>query len=196
VRPDPLDIRSELERVKRVSDMMCTAHAGLRDRFSRRALILDLAVLGGSSWLVALTFVQPRINLALTPFGLDPQLWIGLLAIFTFFLSVAEIKVDWKGRSDAHKRSVTIYAEVHRRAGYLLAETILTERDCSQLLTRFDLAALVGTEIPERAFLRQKRRHRTKISVSRYLDTHPSASIHLTRIKFWFRDNFRGGERQ
>ena len=68
------DFRGELERIRTVSDMLCTAHAGLRDRYARRALWLDLAILGLSTWLVALVFVEPRINLSLTPFGLDPQL--------------------------------------------------------------------------------------------------------------------------
>jgi len=86
----------------------------------------------------------------------------GLLAIFTFILSIAEIKVDWKGLSDAHKRSVAMYAEAHRRAGHLLSEKSVTERDYSQLLTRFDMAALIGIEIPEKEFLRQKKRHKTK----------------------------------
>jgi hypothetical protein len=111
----------ELGRIRQVSDTLCTGHAGLRDRFARRALVLDVSILALSTWLVALAFVEPRLNVSLTPFGLDSQIWVGLLAVGTFFLTIIQIKTDWKGQSDAHKRTLDIYAEVKREAGYLLA---------------------------------------------------------------------------
>ena len=73
--------RDELERVRRVSDQLCSAHAGLRDKYGQRALILDLVVLTLSTWLVAIAFVDPLLNLTLTPFGWDARLWSGALAI-------------------------------------------------------------------------------------------------------------------
>ena len=185
----------ELERIARVSDMLCTSHANLRDRYSRRALLLDLTILGLSSWLVALAFVAPKINVALTPFGWDPQVWVGVLGIGVFFLSIVQLKTDWKGRSDAHKRTLDIYAEVKREARYLIAAGTLEEAAWRRVLSRYDMASAVGMEIPEKDFLRQKRRHRIKVEVSRYLDEHPSASLRLICIRFWFRDNLRFGRR-
>jgi hypothetical protein len=201
VKDEAGNLRAEVERIRRVSDMLCTGHAGLRDHYARRALTLDLAILALSTWLVALAFVRPRINLSLTPFALEPTLWIGLLAVMTFLLSVVQMKVDWKGLSDAHKRSCALYANVHREAGYVLAAAgdNVDEQASRHLIECFDLAGIVGIGIPERQFLPQKRRHQMKIAISKYLDTHPAASIFLTRIRFWFRDNFsrhNGDERQ
>src|SRR5580700_3127453 len=99
-----MDCSQEIERIRRVSDMLATAHANLRERYSHRAVILDVAVLPLSTWLVSVVFVEPRINLKLTPSGIDPQIWVGLLGILTFFLSIVQLRVDWKRRSDAHKR--------------------------------------------------------------------------------------------
>lgn len=182
-------LREELERIRRVSDMLCTGHAGLRDRFARRALILDLSVLALSSWLVALAFVEPRINIRLTPFGWNSQIWVGVLSLATFFLTLVQFKTDWKGRADAHKRTLDLYAEVKREGGYLLAAGDIDEVSCRRVLSRYDIASAVGVEIPEREFLPQKRRHKIKVALSKHLDTHPSASLSLTRIHFWFRDN-------
>lgn len=182
-------MREELERIKGVSDTLCTGHAGLRDRLARRALILDLSVLALSSWLVALAFVEPRINVRLTPFGWDSQIWVGVLSLATFFVTLVQFKTDWKGRADAHKRTFDIYAEVKREAGYLLAAGDIEEASCRHVLSRYDMASVVGVEMPEREFLQQKRRHKIKISLSKHLDTHPSASLPLTRIRFWLRDN-------
>jgi len=51
------------------------------------------------------------------------------------------------------------------------------------------MASALAIEVPEREFLIQKRRHKLKIALSKHLDTHPSASLLLTRIKFWIKDN-------
>jgi hypothetical protein len=52
------------------------------------------------------------------------------------------------------------------------------------------MASAVGVEIPERFFLKAKRRHLMKVAISKHLDTHPGASIVLTRMRLWWRGNF------
>jgi hypothetical protein len=185
-------LREELGRIRRVSDMLCTGHAGLRDRYARMALALDLSILALSAWLSALAFVAPNINRSLTPFGLDSQLWIGVLSVATLFLAIIQLRTDWKGRSDAHRRTLDNYAEVKREAGYLLATGEFEDHACRRVLARYDMASAVGVELPERYFLKQKRRHKMKVALSKHLDTHPAASLLLTRFRFWIRDNFHG----
>ncbi|HSS97844.1 MAG TPA: hypothetical protein VLK33_12475 [Terriglobales bacterium] len=190
------DFRSEMERIRRVSDMLVTGHANLRDRYQRRATFLDLTILAFSLWLTAVVFVEPRINTKLTPFGMDPQIWVGLLGIFTFFLSIVQLRVDWKGRSDAHKRAFDLYSEVKRECGYLLvSQAVLTADNCQRVLSRYDMATDVGVVLPETEFLAQKQKHLRKIAISRHLDKHPSASLLLLKIKFWWHDNCRGTEK-
>ena len=187
------ELREELNRVRRVSDMLTTAHANLRERFNTRAVLLDLSVLGLSTWLTAVVFVEPRIGLKLTPGHLDPQIWVGILGVATFFLSITQLRVDWKGRSDAHRRTCDLYAEVKRECGYLLAsQESLTRDKCARVLARYDMATDVGTPLPEKDFLKQKKRHLQKIAISRVLDEHPSTSITLLRIRMWWRDSSNG----
>ncbi|WP_140885786.1 hypothetical protein [Muricoccus nepalensis] len=177
-----------------MSDMMCTAHAGLRDRYKRRALGLDLAILLPSAWLAALAFVEPRINLTLTPFGFEPQVWVGLLGVAVFGLSIVQLRVDWKGRADAHARAFEGYTEVKRDAGVLLAASAeITEQACRPIFARYGAAG--ATSIPEGDFLRQKQRHLLKIAISKHLDSSPAASLTLTRLRFWLKDNFSYGKR-
>ena len=180
------DTRDELQRIRRVSDMLCTAHAGLRDRYSRLALFLDLSVLGLSTWLVALAFVEPRIGVSLTPFGMDSQIWGGLLATCTFFLTIVQLKTDWKGRSDAHRRTLDLYAEVKREAGYLLASGALDDAAVRRVLARYDVASAVGIAVPEPDFLPQKKRHLVKVELSKRLDTLPGSSLMLARLRLWW----------
>jgi hypothetical protein len=188
------DFREELERIRGVADMLTTAHARLRDRHQRLAVGLDVAALAVSTWLTAVVFVEPRINLKLTPHGLEFQVWVGLLGIATFFLSVVQLRVDWKGRSEAHKRSFEMYSEVKRECSYLLAsKNALIRENCERVLARYDVAAEVGTPIPERQFLIQKRNHQRKVAMSRYLDQHPGTWFPILRLKMWWYDNFRDG---
>lgn len=186
----PQELHEELVRIRRVSDMLCTGHAGLRDRFAFMALALDLSFLGLTIWLTALAFAAPSIASSLTPFGLDPQLWTGTLSVAAMLLAIVQLKTDWKGRSDAHRRSLDLYAEVKREAGYILASGELDEQACRRVLARYDIASAVGVEIPERLFLIQKRRHKMKVALSKRLDSHPGSSLILTHVRFWLRDNF------
>lgn len=188
-------LTGEVHRIKKVSDMLVSAHASLCDRYDRWALLTDAAILASSTWSIAVVFVEPRIGKTLTPFKVDPQLWIGLLSIITFFVSVLELRVDWRGRADAHKRTGEMYAEVKRDCGQLLASSgPISKETFEPILARYSLATSVGTKIKEREFLRQKRRHLRKVEISKYLSRHPFASIPLLRFKMWVRDNRSGAE--
>ncbi len=187
--------RDELARIARVADMLCTGHAALRDRYALRAFILDVLILAVSTWLVALAFVEPRLNIRLTPFGLDGQLWVGVLGTGVFFLTLVQMKTDWKGRADAHKRTLDIYAEVKREAGYLFAADTFERDACQRVFSRYDMASAVGVPIPEAEFLVQKQRHLVKVALSKQLDAQPAAWLIWLRVRLWWRDSFRDGTR-
>ena len=186
------NLTDELTRVRRVSDMLCTGHAVLRDRYARRALVLDILVLALSTWLVALAFVDPTVNRILTPRLFSATVWVGVLSVGVFFLSLVQMKTDFKGRSEAHKRTLDLYAEVKREAGYILAAGAVDPVDCRRVLSRYDLASAVGEPLPEVDFLKLKARHRIKVALSKRLDDAPSASIGLLRLSMWYSDTFKG----
>lgn len=184
-------IKDELTRICRVSNMLCSGHAALRDQYARWAFSLDLLTLGISTWLVALAFVEPKLNVTLTPFGLDSQIWVGALSTGVFFLTLIQIKTDWKGRSDAHKRALDTYAEVKREAIYLLSAGEYDRAACQRVFSRYDMAASVGVTIPESEFLKQKQRHLVKVELSKALDDKPATSLMWLRVQLWWRDTFK-----
>src|SRR5262249_31431224 len=157
--------------------------------------------LGISTWITALVFVEPLINASLTPFDFKPQIWIGLISIVAFFLTLLQIKLDWRGCADSYQRSLAMYGEIKQECRRLLSSGHnITMAECQHILTQYDTASKVCPPIPEKEFLKQKQRHRIKIAISRELDNRPGASILLMKIKFFFRDNFsvkevaRGGQ--
>lgn len=184
------ETREEVGRIRRVADQLCTGHASMRDRFKRRAVSLDLAILLLSAWLTALAFVDPRLHQWLVPLQIDATLWIGLIGVLTFCLTLVQLQLNWRGRSEAHARSFNMYSEVKREAGYLLASLdTIPLREFQRLAARYDMASDLGAGIPERDFLRLKRKHKLKVKVSKLLDTRPGASIALTKLKLILRDN-------
>jgi hypothetical protein len=184
--------RSEVERIQRVSDQLCTAHAAMRDRFSRRQFAADVIVLLLSAWITSMGFVDPHLAPWLTPPHLDQQLWIGLLGSVTFGLTLIQFKADWRGRSEAHQRSFNMYTEVKREAAYLRALAgPIPDREFQHLVDRYDMASDVGTGVPEKCFLPLKRRHKLKIAISRVLDEKPGSSIWLTKLKLILRHNLK-----
>ncbi len=134
--------------------------------------------------------MDSRFDKWLVPFGLDLQLWTGLIGVITFCLTLVQLKLDYAGKCEAHKRSFSMYAEVKREAGYLLASSDkIPVREFQRLAARYDMASDVGAGIPESAFLVLKKQHKIKVEISRLLDQKPSASVLLTRLKMFWRDN-------
>jgi hypothetical protein len=180
---DPSKERLELERIRKVSDMLCSGHSHLRDGFARKALLSEIVVLGCSTWLLALTFVDDATAVALAPFEVSPKIWLGVLGAATFFVTLVRMKADWKGRADAHGRTCEMYAEVHRECGYLLAKgDHIDLSECQRVIARYDMATDVGTGLPEREFLAAKRRHKMKIAISKHLDLYPGTPVVLARL--------------
>lgn len=182
------DAAGEIRRIKRVADQSCSAHARLRDRLSWQATALDILVLAASAWSLSLAFADQAIASRLTPFGLTATIWIGLLSTATFIATLVQLKLDLKGRSDAHKRAAEAQAELKRAATE--AERQPDDDTLATIKAKQALASAVGIPIPEGEFLKQKRIHLRKVAVSRYLDDRPFASIFLLQCQWWWRDNF------
>ncbi len=179
--------RAALERAIRVGDQSCSAYAHLRDKYQRYSFWLDLSILLLSGWLVSMVFVQPRIAVALSPKQIPSDIWIGLLSIFTFALSLIQLQVNWKGRAQLYQQassSLSAFVKEHRD----VASTI-SDQQADAALARYS-ALTDGLEpIPESQFLALKKRHRLKVEVSRLLDEQPGANLMLVRLHLALRDN-------
>lgn len=190
-------MKAELKRIRRISDMLCTAHAGLRDEAERNALCLDAIVLALSAWVAALAFVDPAIAQLITPGNLPPTMWIGMMGLAAFVLTLVQMRWDLRGRAEAHRRALDAYAGVKRDAARLLSDfEAAKSEDFGRLVSQYDLASAMGVAIPEDKFAREKQRHLLKVRTSRYLDERPSTNVRLLRLQWALRDNlasFKGG---
>ena len=128
----------------------------------------------------------------MTPFYWDHEIWLGCLAIGIFFLSIMQLRVDWKGRVEAHSRSCTAYWNVKRESGYLISlNDDINENDYQKIFDVNNVASSSSIAIPDRLFPKLKKTHLLKVEISRYLSKHPGASIYRIRFAIWWRDNIQ-----
>lgn len=184
---DESKIREALERALRVSDQSCTGYAILRDRYKRWATMLDVAILLISAWLSAMVFVQPSIAAQLSPPGFSRDLWLGLLSIGAFCLSLIQLQVNWKGRAQTYQLACSTLSSFVKEYRPLVDSA---EVSVVQLaLTRYQITTDSLEAIPDSQFLILKKRHKVKIELSKLLDARPATNLVLARLKLWWRDN-------
>lgn len=182
-----------LARAARVADQQCTAYAHLRDMYFLYARCLDLLMLGTSTWLLAMTFVEPKIGVALAPAGIESTIWIGLLSIGVFFLSLVQLLVNWKGKADNYQRSLMALSGFVKSARPLVhLGASASQSDIEGENATYHQISEWMEPIPEKMFLCLKQKHLRKVEISKTLDKSPSASIFRLKVSFWIRDNLKG----
>lgn len=179
----------ELKRIRRVSDMMVTAHASLKEKLTLLSLFSDIALFSCSLFLTVIVFADP--NFLFKYFGNNYTFWIGIFSIATFIFSFVAGVLDWKVRAEKHRYAFETYMNLKFIASDLINKVEKNEHaDVERFLERYYALTPTIVSIPERVFLQCKRKHVLKVFISKYLDDHPAASILLLKIKIWFRDNF------
>lgn len=170
-------IAVNVEKIRRTADLMCSMHSRLRDIYTRRALILDVSILVLTLWLTSLAFVDPTLELKLTPLWIAPRVWTGLLAVLTFLLAVIQLRVDWKGLADSHGRAASSYGSLKLEAARVGSEIPSDVASLRVLLDRYQAVGETHAPIPEEWFLKLKRHHYMKVAVSRLIDNNVGAPL-------------------
>lgn len=181
------DVFADLDRTIRVSDQSCTAYAILRDRYKLRSTLLDVVILLLSAWLTAMIWVQPAIAEQLTPLKLQKDIWIGILSIGTFGLSLIQLQVNWKARANSCHQALTVLSTYVKELRPLRAAPEAAKIEAA--LERYQAITEPLEPIPEGEFLKMKQRHQLKVRISKHLDTHPGANLFLLRLSIRWHDN-------
>lgn len=180
----------ELRRIRRVSDMMVTAHASLKEEFALLSLISDVLLFSCSLFLAVIAFADP--NILMKYFGNNYAFGVGIFSMVTFIFSFVVSLLGWKIRAEQHRYAFETYMNLKFTASDLIKKVEKDEyADVERFLERYYALTPTIIAIPERAFLQYKRRHVIKVFISKHLDDNPAVSILLLKIKIWIRDNFK-----
>ena len=184
--------RNELERIRRVSDMLVSMHSILRDEYSRKSTVVDCSLFGSSIILVALVFVDPLLLGWLSLSATASRILLGVFALVTFFISLVIFRVDWKSRSELHKYAAEMYSNIKLESQEILATfESASDVDIQRLLIRYKYLGQICVAIPDSSFLRLKNKHKTKVAISKYLDDNPGASLWVLRLRILFSGIFK-----
>ncbi|MDR2565899.1 MAG: hypothetical protein LBC97_07540 [Bifidobacteriaceae bacterium] len=146
----------------RVVDFMLSAHAALRDRYSRLATASVCVILALSAISAALAFAPGNPRLAALLWVRDLDLPLIALATLVFVLSLLDLVFDFRGRAAKH-------AEASRQLAALKHDFATAGHASEALLLRYSMVTSSIAPIPERQFLRLKEKHLFKIEVSKTL---------------------------
>lgn len=178
----------ELQRIRRVADMMVTAHALLKERYLILSLISDALLFICATILCIITFADRAIFA--NYLGVRYTLYIGILAFISFVYSFISHQLDWKVKAERHKSAFEKYMELKFECSSILKKVSEGEVvDIVKFLEKYYTITPCIISIPENLFLKCKKHHALKVFISKYVDKHPSTFIPLLRIKLWFRDN-------
>jgi hypothetical protein len=180
----------ELGRIRHVSDMMATSHTALKEKYFLLSLFSDMALFSCSLFLTVIAFAN--VNLLNKYFGINYVFWVGAFSVTTFIYSFLVRLLDWKIRAESHRYAVKTYMTLKFKARDIINKIKKHENvDVERFIDNYNTLTPTIIPVPENDFLKYKRKHKIKVSISQHLDTNPAASILLLRIKMWFSDNFR-----
>ncbi len=180
-------LHDEIGRRHRVTDQMMSAHSALRDRYARRALVLDLLILTLSAVLCALVFAPQALSDSLGISKVAAGVLAGWASVGVFVLAILQLRIGWKETGAVHGNATAVLAETKAQLGMLRRNTIAGAEELSRALDAATLRAQGLVAIPEGSFLELKASHLQKVLLSRVLDRYPFANRTLLRLALAWR---------
>lgn len=174
--------------MERVSDMLTSMHALLRDRYGSRAILLDATLMLGS---VVLGVFALADFASLGAFSVNPHTARVVMAVascLVFVASVVAYKVDWKARADEHSRACVAYGRLKLRCRDLLSRVEqFAEDDLRELSREYASLGEAHIAVPDTQFVLLKAAHERKAFLSRCLSRRPFASPRVLTCVMWWR---------
>lgn len=177
----------ETNRQFRVLNQSLSIHSALRDRYTRRALAVDLLLLGSSVVFCASAFASDE---ALSHFGPPPtqvRYIIRISSVIAFVMSIFSLRIDWKGKAAQHKdaaakmsRAIASFHQCRQPDGGWPAAS------APELSRAYWEAMHNSVPIPEADFVKLKARHLRKMAISKMLDSNPGCPVIVLRATLWW----------
>ncbi|HEX6679132.1 MAG TPA: hypothetical protein VF063_00670 [Gaiellaceae bacterium] len=175
-------------------DQMLTGHSLLRDRYERRALALTLLVLGLSIVASSVAFLSGDATVSILGIKARVQVWVGVLTALIFFLTLVDLRVDWRQRAGAHNEAARRLSRLKGLFRVAAIRNGVVDSAGRDLNLEYDTTMDDLRPIPESRFVWIKAKHTRKVQASKLLDRHAGAPVWYVRLlAMW--QGIRGIER-
>jgi hypothetical protein len=171
----------QLNRMRRVTDQMLTAHSRLRDHYRRGALSLSLTIIALSIAASSLAFAAGDSAIAILHVHARLSRWVAVLSLVIFFLSMADLVLDWRVRAREHDDAARRLGDLKQRLRIpqVHAEGVV---DGEGAESEYERTMSLLPPIPDTRFASLKARHAYKVALSRAIDAHPGAPTWWLRL--------------
>jgi hypothetical protein len=163
----------EYRRRRRVIGWMLTAHAALRDRYTRRSrgLTLIVMVLSIIGLLLALANGDQQVSVLSIDGKL--QVFLAWLAALTFFVSLVDLVVDWRRRALSHQDGARRLGELSVLYGRAVEENGEWVVEGIDLTTEYQRTMGAIDPIPDKKAAAMKALDNRKRAVFTLIDERP-----------------------
>lgn len=178
----------EIERLKKVVNMMITSHSILRDRYLQKAAIFENALLVSSVVLNALVFVDAKFITVITSITEEGQkLIIGIASIIVFAISIVLLQVKWKERAEAHSKASEELFKLKQllRDIYNLDEGLEKQKLLRNFKEKYTQIVNSLIKIPDKTFNSLKLIHYRKLELSHLIDTYPGSRLFILKFRIF-----------
>ncbi len=178
----------ELNRQKKVIDMMVSMHSDLADMYKFRAQSINLTLIISAFILNILVFAD--YDFLSKNFGLSPEFLKfcrGIASAIIFLTSLVILVVRWREKSEAHKNAKNkLFALLSDCRKILEMESENSQKKAAKQFTD-DYKLIVGnlTPISSKMFGKLKSKHYRKVEFSKYIDKHKKVPYLLQKLRFF-----------
>ena len=177
----------EIKRLDEVVDMMLTMHCILRDRYKKRAFIIDLMLIVASFLMLTLSFADEKFLCWIGVCPIEALQNGRIFAVVIFIISLFNFRVNWKEKFYKHSRArdelVRLKGETKK---IMLNDKINSELlESHRQLCNLTMSGLCP--IPENQFNKLKAKHLVKVEVSKMTNFYPGCPIILLRIRLFIK---------
>lgn len=173
-----------IDEIRRKSDMLCTFHSLLKDRYHMRDLTLNMGLWTSSAALCSLTFAPENFLFKYTGYELlkNQSLFIGIFATLNFTCSIMGLLFKWQEKSANHFDSFKYFFEIKSLAKNYIDKGIINAIEEQSIVDKYQQAPNYCLKISEQLFLSLKRTHKIKIVISKQIDHYPFVPLWLWKI--------------
>jgi hypothetical protein len=173
----------ELQRQFRLLNQTISMHSLLRDKYKRRALILDIMLLICSIIFCATTFAGNELYSFFSISVANGKIVLGLASIIAFMAAIISLRVDWKGISAKHEDAVnklSISLRLFRQ--YKNEDETWPDNISEQLNSSYWESMNNIVKIPDKYFNVLKVKHLRKVEISKLSDNLTGCPIFVIKI--------------
>jgi hypothetical protein len=167
----------EVEKKKRVIDMMITMHSVLRDKYKFLSSSFEISLLLASVALNALVFVDSNsMSKALSIRVEALQFMTGVFSVSVFAISLVLLQVKWKEKADEHSKAAELLFQLLQESKRVLSlPNDTNEKSIEEFDKNYVHINSLICKIPDRKFNALKSKHYRKIELSKLIDRYPGS---------------------